>query len=202
LSNFQNELNTSETSFNIFFNTPLPNDQTKEQILIETLDQIIPGKKDWYKFQKHIGQILDFLFGNTLSTPITELPDKIEINRRDFILRNYSDLSFWKYIRERYYADFIVIDAKNYVSEIDKNDILQISNYLKIHGTGLFAIIITRKGESEAAYYTRRERWVLENKMIIILTDEDLKKMILAKATTSSPEELIKQKIEEFRLEI
>jgi hypothetical protein len=117
-------------------------------------------------------------------------------------LRNYSENGFWKYLREKYQADFIVIDAKNYSGKIKKNQILQIANYLKQHGTGLFAMIIARKNDEDTgSYFTRREKWITENKMIIILDDNDLEKMILAKSSNSA-EEIIKQRIEDFRLEI
>jgi len=174
-----------------------------QELLIEELKVIKPGRADWSNYQKHIEKILSYLFSDVLSDPITELSDKYGINRRDFILRNYCESGFWKYLREKYQADFIVIDAKNYNGKIKKNQILQLSNYLKSHGTGLFAIIISRNGEEDSgSYFTRREAWATEKKMIIILDDNDMEKMILAKASSNQPEEIIIQKIEGFRLEM
>ncbi|WGH76652.1 HNH endonuclease domain-containing protein [Tenacibaculum tangerinum] len=171
--------------------------------LIADLKLIPPGRADWSKYQKHVEKVLSYLFSDVLSDPITELSDKYGINRRDFILRNYCETGFWKYLREKYQADFIVIDAKNYTGKIKKNQILQLSNYLKTHGTGLFAIIISRNGEEDkGSYFTRREVWATERKMIIILDDNDLEKMVLAKASSNQPEEIIIQKIEGFRLEM
>lgn len=174
-----------------------------EEELLNKLKSIPAGKKTWSTYQKLIERILIYLFGDVLSDPITELPDQYGINRRDFILRNYRESGFWKYLRERYHADFIVIDAKNYTGEVKKEQILQIANYLKLHGTGLFAIIISRDGkEDKGASLTRREKWEKENKMIIILDDNDVEKMILAKGSSGVLEEIIKQRIETFRLGI
>ena len=171
--------------------------------LISELKLIPAGRSDWSKYQKHIEKILSYLYSDVLSDPITELSDKFGINRRDFILRNYCENGFWKYLREKYQADFIVIDAKNYTGKIKKNQILQLSNYLKTHGTGLFAIIISRNGkEDNGSYFSRREAWATEKKMIIILDDNDMEKMIFAKASANQPEEIIIQKIEAFRLEM
>ena len=97
--------------------------------LISELKLIPAGRSDWSKYQKHIEKILSYLYSDVLSDPITELSDKFGINRRDFILRNYCENGFWKYLREKYQADFIVIDAKNYTGKIKKNQILQLSNY-------------------------------------------------------------------------
>lgn len=200
---FKEEIEQSENIlFKKFFGVKRVSPKIEDE-LISTLKEIKAGRKDWSKYQKHIEKVLDYLFGEELSQPITELSDKFGINRRDFILRNYSENGFWKYLRDRYNADFIVIDAKNYTGKIKKNQVLQLSNYLKIHGTGLFSIIISRNGEEDnGAYFTRREKWITEKKLTIILDDSDIEKMILAKASANSPEEIIKQRIEEFRLEM
>jgi hypothetical protein len=172
------------------------------QSLIAELDSIKPGKDngDWQKYQNHVEKILDYLFGDSLSSPITEHSDHWKVNRRDFILRNYAESGFWAQIRNRYYADFIVLDAKNYSKKITKKEILQITNYLKIHGTGLFGVIISRNGGDRGSYITAREYWAMENKMVIVLNDNDVKNMILAKESGNLPEEILRQKIEEFRL--
>lgn len=123
-------------------------------------------------------------------------------NRRDFIFPNYCDKGFWAYLRSKYLADYIVIDAKNYRQKISKKEVLQISNYLKEHRTGLFVMIITRNGVSESAIYTLREVWVVDKKMIIILQDNDIEQMLLEKISNREPENIIRQKIEDFRLSI
>ncbi|SDG23569.1 hypothetical protein [Chitinophaga filiformis] len=170
--------------------------------LINELKSIKPVNKDddWSKYQKHIEKVLDYLFGNVLSSPISELSDHFKINRRDFILRNYAESGFWAHLRNRYSADFIVLDAKNYSKSVTKKEVLQISNYLKIHGAGLFGIIISRNGGDKGSYYTCREIWAIDRKLVIVSDDNDIIKMIIAKASSNAPEEIIRQKIEEFRL--
>jgi hypothetical protein len=170
--------------------------------LINELKSIPAGNKDqdWSKYQKHIEKILDYLFGSELSSPISEHSDHFKINRRDFILRNYAETGFWAHVRNRYLADFIVVDAKNYTKKVTKKEVLQIANYLKIHGAGLFGIIISRNGGNTGCYYTCREVWAMDKKLIVVLNDEDIINMIIAKAANSKPEEIVRQKIEEFRL--
>lgn len=175
---------------------------SKNKELIEELKNVKAGKKEWYKYQKLVGEILEFLFGDKLSNPIIESSDGPNVNRRDFIFRNYVESGFWNYLRSQYKADFIVIDAKNYKDNIGKGEVIQIANYLKEKGTGLFAIIITRNGENPNSLHTRQSKWLIDNKMIIVLNDDDLEKMILAKISSDDPEEIIKQKIEEFRLSL
>ncbi len=73
-------------------------------------------------------------------------------------------------------------------------------NYLKMHGAGLFGIIVSRNGGDTGCYYTCREMWAMDQKLIIVLNDEEVIKMIIAKGTSNDPEEIIRQKIEQFRL--
>lgn len=102
----------------------------------------------------------------------------------------------------RYTADYIVVDAKNYQKNITKGEVLQIANYLKEHGPGLFGIIITRNGVSESAFYTLKEVWAIHKKMLIILLDNDIEQMLLEKLANREPENIVRQKIEDFRLSI
>lgn len=176
--------------------------QKEEQIFIDKLHACKPGKENWKVYQNLIGDVLTFLFCPPLLPPLSERADANKINRRDFILPNYCDKGFWAYLRSKYLADYIVIDAKNYRQKISKNEVLQISNYLKEHGTGLFGIIITRNGVSESAIYTLREVWAVDKKMIIILQDNDVEQMLLERLANREPENIIRQKIEDFRLSI
>jgi len=55
---------------------------------------------------------------------------------------------------------------------------------------------------SESAVYTLREVWAVDKKMIIILQDNDIEQMLLEKFSNREPENVIRQKIEDFRLSI
>lgn len=171
-----------------------------EEDLIDKLKKCEKGKLSWSEFQKLTGQILEYLFCPPLETPISESADINNINRRDWIIPNYADSGFWHFIREKYHADYIVVDAKNYKAPISKGQILQIANYLKEHGAGLFAIIVTRLGANNGAQITMREQWMGNQKMIVILDDTHLEAMLLAKMTGGEPTKIIGQVIEQFRL--
>ena len=174
---------------------------TREQELINSLSSCIPGKNDCYVYQNLVGDILEHLFTPPLGKPIPELSDKLKANRRDCIMPNYTDKGFWSFLRQKYEADYIVIDAKNYSRKVKKSEILQIANYLKPHGAGLFGLIISRKGgDALGCEHTMREQWLVHKKLILVLDDEDVKAMLVAKSDGRQPEEILGQKIEDFRL--
>jgi hypothetical protein len=174
---------------------------SQEKNFIDSLKACQPGKKDCYVYQSLIGDILEYLFTPPLAKPIPELSDKVLANRRDFILPNYAEKGFWAFMREKYTADYVVVDAKNYAGRIKKNETLQIANYLKPYGAGLFGIIICRKGgDSAGCEHTLREQWLVHRKLMLVLDDEDIEEMLINKSDGNPPEDLISRKIEQFRL--
>jgi hypothetical protein len=168
--------------------------------LLKRLDQTLPGKAQWSAYQKLVGEILGLLLSPPLAQPIEERSNESKVNRRDFILPNYAVEGFWHFLRIHYEAHFVVVDAKNYVRNVKKNEILQIANYLAPHGTGLFGLIVCRRAADRSAEITRREQWVLHRKMVLILNDDDLRQMFKLQASGQDPSEVIRQKIEDFRL--
>lgn len=169
---------------------------------MEELKNCKSGIQNWNNYQKIIGEILELLFCPPLERTIEEKYDFIKSNRRDFIMPNYAQEGFWAFVRENYKGDFIVIDAKNSSKGVNKQDILQIANYLKRHGTGLFGIIIGRKYNENRIKATLREVWALQNKMIVVLDDNDIEQMLIEKKNHGEPQLIIRQKIEDFRISI
>jgi hypothetical protein len=174
--------------------------QSPEIHLLKKIKNCQPGKRDWSDYQKIVGQVFERLFCPPLQAPLLESADAAGINRRDLIFPNYADAGFWRFLREMYKADYIVVDAKNYKTAVGKHQVLQIANYLKPHGAGMFALIATRAGADNAARLTIREQWMAYQKMILVLDDESLEVMLLAASSGGDAAKVIGQLIEDFRL--
>ncbi|MCI9553629.1 MAG: hypothetical protein HFE94_08870 [Acutalibacter sp.] len=169
---------------------------------IDKLKHCQPGYENWQVYQKLVGDILSVLFCSPLDAVSEQNPDANRANRRDFIIPNYADCGYWPYLRDRYKAEFIVVDAKNSAKKFEKDDILQVAHYLKEKGAGLFALIFSRCGVAESGENHLRDIWQNENKMILILDDSDVEQMLLSKQGGNDPCQLIIEKIQEFRLRV
>ena len=55
---------------------------------------------------------------------------------------------------------------------------------------------------NDTAKWICREQWVQHNKLVIGLDDDDVQQMLVTKMADGDPAELIRQKIEDFRLGI
>lgn len=164
------------------------------------LTATVPGKAHWAQYQRLCGDILQLAFCPPLQTPIVELSNRTGVNRRDFILPNYAEEGFWRFARESYGAHHLVVDAKNYSVPLRKESVLQIANYLNDWGCGKFGILCTRVGASSSALEVVREQWVMYKKLILVLDDGDVTQLLELKRTGGRTDELVRQKIEDFRL--
>ena len=174
--------------------------ESPETHLLNELRLLEPGRAKWSAYQKLTSRILERLFCPPLSSPIPNLADEPDVNRRDIILPNYAEQGFWMFVRERYAADFIIADAKNYSENVGKTEALQVLNYLKRHGAGHLGLIITRNGADDACMATIREQWAQSQKMLVVLSDDHVERMLQAKEAGGPPEDIIRQWIEDFRL--
>ena len=203
---FYSQIEQSEPSYVgsvIKYRSPFVKEKDNHEILIDKLKNCPAGKANWGEYQTLVGEVLEFLFCPPLSFPLPQSSDITKKNRRDFILPNYVlDNSIWKFFREMYKADFVVADAKNSTKPITKQDVLQMGNYLKPDGAGAFGIIISRKGSGSSSDIAIREMWLYHHKMIVVLDDNDIEQMLLDSKNGNDPAELIRKKIEDFRLSV
>jgi hypothetical protein len=170
--------------------------------LLKELREIPAGHADWSEYQKLCERILEFLFCPPLEKPIYERSNRARSDRRDIILPNYvtDPEHFWAQMRSLYQAHFVVVDAKNWSSPINKGEVLKIANYLQLHGAGRFGMIMSRKGGDSGADVALREHWRSDQKMIVILNDAEVEQMLAVRRSRGNPALLVRQKIEDFRL--
>jgi hypothetical protein len=171
--------------------------------LLHRLHDIEPGQAGWPAYEKYCEDLLNFLFVPPLNPAIWQSRDDRRANQRDYILPNYAqDGGFWQFMRAHYDAHYVVAEVKNLRGRLGKREILQIANYLNPHGTGLFALVLARRELDETATWICREQWVQHNKLIVGIHDDDVRQMVETKLAGNNPAELVRQKIEDFRLGI
>jgi hypothetical protein len=169
--------------------------------LLNRLSEIAPGRNEWPAYEKFCEDLLNFLFVPPLNPAIPQSRDDRGANRRDYVLPNYAvDGGFWQFMRAHYDAHYVVAEVKNLRGSPGKHEILQVANYLNPHGTGLFALVIARTELDATATWICREQWVQHNKLIIGINDDDVRQMVENKLAGKDPAELVRQKIEDFRL--
>lgn len=174
--------------------------RAREKVFLEELRKCHPGKESWREYEKLIEEIFSYLFVPPLRTPESQsrADDGLEI--RDLIFPNTTDTGFWKYVRTEYRGTYIVVEVKN-KQGATKNDVIQISDYLRGKQLGLFGLLVSR-GISQSALDQRRKEYSTEpSKMIVLLDDDDVHEMILKKIKGDNPEDVIRDRIDKYRIE-
>lgn len=174
----------------------------KSKSLAERFQETPSGNASAMPYQRLVSDVLEFLFCPPLEAPRFELTDADARNRRDMIFENACPTGFWAHTRNAYSAHYVVVDAKNYEEQLDKRPVLDIAHYLKPYGCGLFGILVSRQGASEACLHAIREQWIGAQKMIVVVSDEQLLEMLRIKSEAGAPEEIIRASIATFRMSL
>lgn len=160
-------------------------------------------------------EILIFLFcenlpkNQALSKPKSQSKTDVHYDIRDLLFENRASEGFWKDIRDDFDAHGVIVDAKNYKDEIDRDIVVNFeSKYIKGYGTGRFGIICARKVPEEtrnivalnkrvpSAIKAQKDLFTKDpQKLIILLGEEDIINMLNMKASSQNPTDLLRERI-------
>ena len=172
--------------------------QESERIKAE-LVAIQPGTTEASKYQRLVLEILNFLFNPELIDGEMEVKTFDETERRDIIFTNDSDQSFWSYVRTEHSAFLLMFEVKN-TDSVETSHLNQTATYLG-ERLGRFGFLVTRKPPSEAK---QKKTFSIYNdsnprKIILILSDQDLREMLDMKCRRADPMRFIQRMYRKFR---
>lgn len=180
----------------------IDNELKKVQELIKKLDECPEGNEGWKEYEDICVEILKYIFVPPLENPKIQSRRENGIDIRDAIFPNRNSNENWKFIRDDYDAKYIVFEFKNYSengSEIDKQVLLQIDDYLK-KTIGRFGIICSKKTPNKSGLEKRKDVFIENNKLILFVSNEHLKEMLLRKHKKLDPSDVIIDLIDDFNL--
>jgi hypothetical protein len=148
-------------------------------------------------------EILRHLFVPPLAEPHEQPRTYSGIDRRDAIFPNrVTDTSQpWGLLRHDLSARLVLVEFKNYFdSEIGKEETDQTRNYLK-SAMGKLAIICCSKLPSDAAHRRRNSIFSEEGKVILFVTNANLKEMLDMKDRGDDPSVFVLDSVERFLIQ-
>jgi hypothetical protein len=146
--------------------------------LVSELDKIKFGKGAWRSYEIHAEKILNYLFENDLYGWQSQLRTDDGLNRYDYVCRIKATTDFWKLLVERLNSQYIIFEFKNYREKVGQQQIITTEKYLLEKGLRKVAIILTRNGANESAQKMAKGAMRDQGKLLIILDDSEIKKMI------------------------
>jgi hypothetical protein len=170
--------------------------------LCKELRAIKPGKSAWSDYEAKCREILEYLFKDHLSGWKEQQRTDDDLNRFDFVCRIKPSTEFWNFILQHLHSRYILFEFKNYAKPIKQGQVLTTEKYLLEKCLRKVAIMITRKGAQESAIKMTQGAMRETGKLIIILDDEKICKMLHMKQNGSDPTDYLFDITDEFLLSL
>jgi len=175
---------------------------TKGTDLCQELRAITPGKSSWSDYEQKCREILEYLFKDHLTGWKKQQRTDDELNRFDFICRIRPSTEFWNFILHHLDSRYILFEFKNYAEPIKQGQVLTTEKYLLEKGLRKVAIMITRKGAHKSATKMAQGAMREAGKLIIILDDEKICKMLHMKEKGNDPTDYLFEVTDKFLLSL
>lgn len=171
-----------------------------EDELIVKLDKCIEGRKGAYKFEDICYEIMKYVLFDDLALWKRQKYSNNNIFRFDLMCRikDNTNKTIWTMIESFFNSKYIIFEFKNYKDEITQKEVFSTSRYLYNKALRNVAIIIARNGFDENSLWAAKGCLREDGKLILLLSIDDMKKMIEIKKEQQEPTEVLLNKIDEL----
>ncbi|MDB5006049.1 MAG: hypothetical protein JWP45_442 [Mucilaginibacter sp.] len=166
------------------------------------LGAVFPGKPGWMAYELLNIEILKYLFEKDLSNWHTQRTTDDELSRFDMICRVISKNDFWKNLIQSFQSRYVLFEFKNYSDPIGQDQIYTTERYLYLRGLRSVGFIIAPKGGKAQAHKAAKGALREHGKLIIILSNEDLCKMLAMKAEGGEPSDYLSDRLDDFLISL
>ncbi len=168
--------------------------------LLQRLEELPPGRESWRNYEELCMEILNYALIPPFRVPRIQNRSEDGLDVRDAIYPIGSGNSFWDEIKRTCATRFAVSEFKNYSEPISQREVESVQQYLFGKAMRNFGLICSRREPSESALRARRRAWLEFDKLIVFLSDEDLRDLIRARSLGESTAEVIDTQLDEFFL--
>lgn len=174
----------------------LDNDKEK---FIRRLELIQPGIEH-REYEMLMGEILKKIFNNELQLFLEQPITDEELNRFDMICKIKNDVSgeFFQTIEKFYNTKYILFEFKNYSDKITQREVCTTEKYLYDTALRNVAIIFSRRGINENGLKMIKGILRETGKLMIVMNDDDVKKMLDMYDKGEKASDLIMNKLDEL----
>jgi hypothetical protein len=149
---------------------------------VKRLREDIPvGQVHFREYERMVRIVLRFVSQGELGEASAQSrtgPENEGVEIRDLIFPNVAESGFWKDLKDKYSVSEVVVDAKN-TEELRRDDLRQLYCYLK-PALGYWGFIVCRTPQTDAIHAFNRtlHKNFRQERGVLILTDDDLRRMV------------------------
>lgn len=210
----RNSLASSPDIENEFENLVLTQDSVKSSLnqglhidprareLIESLKKLDCGRDKWIEYENICIDILNYLFFPSFKVPKLQSRSEDGLDRRDAVYPIGNGHAFWEELKRDSHSRFAVAEFKNLCEAPTQKEVESIQQYLFVKAKRMFGVLCCRHSPNQSALKARRRAWIEFDKLIVILSDDDMIDMLNIKGSGDDPAGVIDSQLEEFWLEL
>lgn len=163
------------------------------------LDACPPGQADFAKYQKIGQELWEHLFFPNIAKGRYEERTKDGVQRRDVLFRNQRGTRFWERVADRFAADIIIVDFKNYSAPIGSQVISDVEKYASPQ-LGRFIVVVSRLGADSTAEpaQLRILKDSHRNTCILVVSDAQMLEMIKRKEQEQEPADVLEDLLDDL----
>jgi len=118
------------------------------------------------------------------------------------ICRVISKNDFWRNLIQSFQSRYVLFEFKNYTEPIGQDQVYTTERYLYLRGLRSVGFIIAPKGGNKQAHKAAKGALREHGKVILILSNDDLCKMIGLKDSGGEPSDYLSDKLDEFLISL
>lgn len=172
--------------------------------LINELSLCEPGTTGFRKYEEVCHDILFNIFSEDLTLWKKQQPSNQYLYRFDLLCRikDNNQRTFWSILENYFKSKYIIFEFKNYKGWITQKEVYSTERYLYSKALRSVGIMITPTGYDSHAIWAAKGALRENGKLILLLTNDDLIKMINRKKDGEDPSEFLLDRLDEILLNL
>lgn len=172
--------------------------------LLKKLDDCTAGISDAIMFEDICVDVLKYIFSEDLSLWQKQKKSNIDLYRFDLLCRikdnNYK--TFWSMMNDFFNSKYIIFEFKNYTNQITQKEVYTTERYLYAKALRNVAIIVAKNGFDDNSTWAAKGSLREYGKLILLLTNDDIKTMYNMKKEQDDPSEFLLNKLDAMLSEL
>lgn len=155
------------------------------------------GQKHFSDYERIGTEIWQHTFNGKLGAPKPQSSTSDQSQRRDVLFPNRRGSPFFQRIAQRFDADFVIVDFKNYGKPITPKVLKEVEQYAN-KAVGRFIVIACRVGASKTVERSQHRIFRDKETVVLIINDVQMIEMLTRKEQGQNPEDVLEDLLDEF----
>lgn len=161
----------------------------------DRLSKIASGHTNFRGFEKLACEIWTAVFADALTFLGEQSATRGGVLRRDGLYRNNRDSRFWVRVAQKFNADLIVVDFKNYSKPVSAKRVWDIERYAD-DLNGRMLVIVSRHGRDSTVLPAQLTALEKHRNLVLVVGDTDLLTMIDLKKQGEDPGSFLEKQMD------